>query len=123
MSGHCLLLVESNPISRRMVRLALENARESEIVGAGGEDGAVGGKGDRRKARTLEGPVQDADELGGDMLNARRSYLGFANFDVDAIDPYLRFATLLRVQDGLVAEVTTFSDRYIALCGLPATLD
>jgi hypothetical protein len=39
-------------------------------------------------------------ELGGDMLNARRSYLGFANFDVDAIDPYLRFATLLRVQDG-----------------------
>ncbi|MGE0283572.1 MAG: methyl-accepting chemotaxis protein [Rhizobiaceae bacterium] len=39
-------------------------------------------------------------ELGGDMLNARRSYLAFANFDVDAIDPYLRFATLLRVQDG-----------------------
>lgn len=39
-------------------------------------------------------------ELGGDMLNARRSYLGFANFDVDAIDPYQRFATLLRVQDG-----------------------
>lgn len=39
-------------------------------------------------------------ELGGDMLNARRSYLSFASFDVDAIDPYLRFATLLRVQDG-----------------------
>ena len=39
-------------------------------------------------------------ELGGDMLNARRSYLGFANFDVDAVDPYIRFATLLRVQDG-----------------------
>lgn len=39
-------------------------------------------------------------ELSGDMLNARRSYLAFANFDVDAIDPYLRFATLLRVQDG-----------------------
>jgi len=39
-------------------------------------------------------------ELGGDMLNARRSYLAVANFDVDAVDPYLRFATLLRVQDG-----------------------
>jgi uncharacterized phage infection (PIP) family protein YhgE len=39
-------------------------------------------------------------ELGGDMLNARRSYLAFANFDVDAVDPYQRFATLLRVQDG-----------------------
>lgn len=39
-------------------------------------------------------------ELGGDMLNARRSYLAFANFDVDAIDPYQRFAMLLRVQDG-----------------------
>ncbi|MBX3576318.1 MAG: methyl-accepting chemotaxis protein [Rhizobiaceae bacterium] len=39
-------------------------------------------------------------ELTGDMVNARRAYLAFANFDVDAIDPYIRFATLLRVQDG-----------------------
>lgn len=39
-------------------------------------------------------------ELSGDMLNARRSYLAFANFDIDAVDPYTRFATLLRVQDG-----------------------
>ncbi|RWK15744.1 MAG: methyl-accepting chemotaxis protein [Mesorhizobium sp.] len=39
-------------------------------------------------------------ELAGDMLNARRAYLAFAGFDVDAIDPYTRFATLLRVQDG-----------------------
>ncbi|MEO5759536.1 MAG: methyl-accepting chemotaxis protein [Mesorhizobium sp.] len=39
-------------------------------------------------------------ELSGDMLNARRSYLAFAGFGVDAIDPYTRFATLLRVQDG-----------------------
>jgi hypothetical protein len=39
-------------------------------------------------------------ELGGDMVNARASYLGFASFGVDALDPYLRFATLLRVQDG-----------------------
>jgi hypothetical protein len=39
-------------------------------------------------------------ELSGDMLNARRDYLAFADFDIDAIDPYIRFATLLRVQDG-----------------------
>jgi TolA-binding protein len=39
-------------------------------------------------------------ELTGDMLNARRSYLAFADFDVDAIDAYIRFAKLLRVQDG-----------------------
>ncbi|RVD52486.1 methyl-accepting chemotaxis protein, partial [Mesorhizobium sp. M2D.F.Ca.ET.140.01.1.1] len=39
-------------------------------------------------------------ELAGDMLNARRAYLAFAGFNVDAIDPYTRFATLLRVQDG-----------------------
>ena len=39
-------------------------------------------------------------ELSGDMVNARADYLGFARFGVDAIDPYLRFATLLRVQDG-----------------------
>ncbi|TPN84288.1 methyl-accepting chemotaxis protein [Mesorhizobium sp. CU2] len=39
-------------------------------------------------------------ELAGDMLNARRSYLAFAGFDVDAVDPYTRFATLIRVQDG-----------------------
>ena len=39
-------------------------------------------------------------ELSGDMLNARRAYLAFAAFDIDAVDPYLRFATLLRVQDG-----------------------
>ena len=39
-------------------------------------------------------------ELGGDMLNARKSYVSFANFGVDAIDPYLRLATLLKVQEG-----------------------
>ena len=41
-----------------------------------------------------------AYEQSGDMLNARRAYLAFAGFDVDAVDPYTRFATLLRVQDG-----------------------
>jgi hypothetical protein len=39
-------------------------------------------------------------ELGGDMTNARTSYLGFVRFGVDSIDAHLRFATLLRVQDG-----------------------
>lgn len=39
-------------------------------------------------------------ELGGDMTNARASYLGFARFGVDSIDAFLRFATMLRVQDG-----------------------
>lgn len=39
-------------------------------------------------------------ELSGDMANARRSYMAFAGFGVDAVDPYIRFATLLRVQDG-----------------------
>jgi hypothetical protein len=39
-------------------------------------------------------------ELTGDVLGARRAYLAFAGFGVDAIDPYLRFAALLRVQDG-----------------------
>lgn len=39
-------------------------------------------------------------ELSGDMLNARRSYLAFAGFGVDAVDPYIRFATLIRVQEG-----------------------
>ena len=57
-------------------------------------------------------------ELGGDMLNARRDYLAFAGFDVDAIDPYMRFATLLRVQDGRAGarEVfSTFADKGEAL--------
>jgi hypothetical protein len=42
-------------------------------------------------------------ELGGDMLNARKSYLAFAAAGADAIDPYLRLATLLKVQEGKAA--------------------
>jgi hypothetical protein len=42
-------------------------------------------------------------ELGGDMLNARKSYLAFAASSVDAIDPYLRLATLLKIQEGKAA--------------------
>jgi TolA-binding protein len=51
-----------------------------------------------------------AYELSGDMLNARRSYLAFAGFDVDAIDPYTRFATLLRVQDGRAGAREVFGE-------------
>lgn len=39
-------------------------------------------------------------ELGGDILNARQSYLGFSKFNVDAVDAYARFATLLKVSEG-----------------------
>ncbi len=39
-------------------------------------------------------------ELGGDILNARQSYIGFTKFNVDAVDPYARFATLLKVSEG-----------------------
>jgi hypothetical protein len=39
-------------------------------------------------------------ELSGDVLNAKRSYVGFATFNVDAVDPYARFATLLKVSEG-----------------------
>jgi hypothetical protein len=42
-------------------------------------------------------------ELGGDMLNARKSYVALAAAGVDAIDPYLRLATLLKVQEGKAA--------------------
>ncbi|MDO9306707.1 MAG: methyl-accepting chemotaxis protein, partial [Mesorhizobium sp.] len=49
-------------------------------------------------------------ELGGDMVNARRSYLAFASFDIDAIDPYQRFATLLRVQDGRAGAREVFGE-------------
>ncbi|MGB8817582.1 MAG: methyl-accepting chemotaxis protein, partial [Rhizobiaceae bacterium] len=39
-------------------------------------------------------------ELGGDILNARQAYLGFSKFNVDAVDAYSRFATLLKVSEG-----------------------
>ncbi|WP_237152451.1 caspase family protein [Oryzibacter oryziterrae] len=39
-------------------------------------------------------------EAKGDALGARKAYLAVAEADLDVIDPYLRFATLLRVQDG-----------------------
>ncbi len=39
-------------------------------------------------------------EAQGDALAARRAYLELARFDLDAIDPWLRLATVVRVQDG-----------------------
>lgn len=39
-------------------------------------------------------------ESRGDALAARQAYLGFAQLDLDFIDPLLRFAALLRVQEG-----------------------
>lgn len=39
-------------------------------------------------------------EARGDSASARRDYLALANLGGDAIDPHLRFAALLRAQDG-----------------------
>jgi tetratricopeptide (TPR) repeat protein len=39
-------------------------------------------------------------EQRGDYLNARQSYLGFLDFDLDFVDPHLRFQTFLKVQEG-----------------------
>jgi class 3 adenylate cyclase len=39
-------------------------------------------------------------ETRGDAVAARQSYLAFAHLDLDLIDPLLRFAALLRVQEG-----------------------
>ena len=39
-------------------------------------------------------------ELGGDVANARQAYIRFASFNVEAIDPYQRFATLLKIAEG-----------------------
>lgn len=39
-------------------------------------------------------------ELRGDFLNARQSYLGLFNFDLDYVDPHYRFQTFLKVQEG-----------------------
>jgi class 3 adenylate cyclase len=39
-------------------------------------------------------------EIRGDALAARQAYLAFAALDLDLLDPLLRFAALLRVQEG-----------------------
>ena len=49
-------------------------------------------------------------EQRGEPLEARKSYLAFAGFDLDAIDVYERFARLLRVQDGRAGAREVFAD-------------
>ncbi len=39
----------------------------------------------------------------GQPEEARKMYLAFARYDIDVIDPYLRLATLIRVQEGKAA--------------------
>lgn len=39
-------------------------------------------------------------ELGGDYGNARRSYLAYFGFDLDYLDPHLRFLDFLKLQEG-----------------------
>ncbi len=39
-------------------------------------------------------------ELKGDYGNARRSYLAYFNFDLEFLDPHLRFQEFLKVQEG-----------------------
>lgn len=41
-----------------------------------------------------------AAEARGDALGARRAYLALVDEGLDVVDPYLRFAALLRIQDG-----------------------
>jgi len=40
-------------------------------------------------------------ELQGDFANAQRSYVKFIHFDLDYLDPYIRYQKLLKVQNGL----------------------
>jgi len=39
-------------------------------------------------------------ELGGDYGNARRSYLAYFGFDLDYLDPHLRYLDFLKLQEG-----------------------
>lgn len=50
-------------------------------------------------------------ELNGDYLNARRSYTDYLAFELDFVDPHLRYQALLKAQDGIEAA----RQRYAAL--------
>ena len=50
------------------LHLALENAGEAEVVGAGGENAGIGGKSDRGESWALELLAEDDDQFGGDVL-------------------------------------------------------
>ena len=51
-------------------------------------------------------------ELRGDYGNARRAYLEYFRFDLDFLDPHLRFQTFLKVQEGRQGARETYN--YIA---------
>ncbi len=51
-------------------------------------------------------------ELRGDYGNARRAYLEYFRFDLDFLDPHLRFQQLLKVQEGRAGARETYG--YIA---------
>ncbi len=45
----------------------------------------------------------------GNAIEARRAYLEFFGLDVNAVDPYASFATLLRLQEGMAGARETFA--------------
>jgi serine/threonine protein kinase len=49
-------------------------------------------------------------EQRGEALAARQAYLELARFDVDAVDAWTRFATVLRVQDGRAGARDVFAE-------------
>ncbi len=51
-------------------------------------------------------------ELGGDYGNARRAYLEYFRFDLNLLDPHLRFQQFLKIQEGREGARETYS--YIA---------
>jgi hypothetical protein len=50
-------------------------------------------------------------ELRGDSLNARRSYESLLVFDLDTIDPLLRYQGILKAQEGAAGAVRAFNAR------------
>ena len=51
-------------------------------------------------------------ELGGDYLNARKSYNRYFSFKLDFLDPHLRYQTFLKVQEGLAGAREIYSAIY-----------
>ena len=70
------------------------------------------------RGNIVENPAEPLDfyanarlyELRGDFLNARRSYLGYLNFELPYVDPHLRFQTFLRVQEGRVGAREVYNE-------------
>ncbi len=101
--------VTENLDTTRDVKETAENIeRQNKDIAAAVEDIAAGFKALANQGGIIANPERPdqfyhnarVHELGGDILNARQSYLGFVRFNVDAVDPYERFATLLKVSEG-----------------------